>query len=217
MYVSGLGATLAQNIVDYRKENGAFKSRKQLLKVKRMGDKAFEQSAGFLRIPNGAKSLDNTAVHPESYKIVESIIKNEGCSLEELAGNEARCKEIDLNKYVTDKVGLPTLQDILTELEKPGRDPRTVAKVFQFDENVSKIEDLQIGMELSGIVTNITNFGAFVDVGVKQDGLVHISELANKFVSNPNDVVKLHQHVRVKVIDLDLSRKRVQLSMKQVE
>ena len=217
MYVSGLGATLAQNIVDYRKENGAFKSRKQLLKVKRMGDKAFEQSAGFLRIPNGSNSLDNTAVHPESYKIVESIIKNEGCTLEELAGNEARCKQIDLNKYVTDKVGLPTLQDILTELEKPGRDPRTVAKVFQFDENVSKIEDLQIGMELPGIVTNITNFGAFVDVGVKQDGLVHISELANKFVSNPNDVVKLHQHVRVKVIDLDLSRKRVQLSMKQVE
>lgn len=216
MYVSGLGSALAQNIVDYRKENGAFKNRKELLKVKRMGEKAFEQSAGFLRIPNGENTLDNTAVHPESYNIVQKIIKAEACTLEELAGNEARCKQIDLSKYVSDKVGLPTLQDILTELEKPGRDPRTLAKVFQFDENVSKIEDLQIGMELPGIVTNITNFGAFVDVGVKQDGLVHISELANKFVSNPNDIVKLHQHVRVKVVELDLSRKRIQLSMKQV-
>lgn len=216
-YVSGLGATLAQNIVDYRKENGAFTNRKQLQKVKRMGDKAFEQSAGFLRIPNGENPLDNTAVHPESYSIVKNIVKDLSCKLEDLAGNKQKCEEIDLNKYVSSKVGLPTLKDIVSELEKPGRDPRTMAKVFKFDDSVSKIEDLHEGMELPGIVTNITNFGAFVDVGVKQDGLVHISELANKFISNPNDVVKLHQHVRVKVIELDIARKRIQLSIKQVE
>jgi len=216
-YVSGLGATLAQNIVDYRKEYGAFTNRKQLKKVKRMGDKAFEQSAGFLRIPNGDNPLDNTAVHPESYSIVKNIVKDLSCKLEDLAGNKQKCEEIDLNKYVSSKIGLPTLKDIVSELEKPGRDPRTMAKVFKFDDSVSKIDDLHVGMELPGIVTNITNFGAFVDVGVKQDGLVHISELANKFISNPNDVVTLHQHVRVKVIELDLSRKRIQLSMKQVQ
>jgi len=182
-----------------------------------MGDKAFEQSAGFLRIPNGDNPLDNTAVHPESYSIVKNIVKDLSCKLEDLAGNKQKCEEIDLNKYVSSKIGLPTLKDIVSELEKPGRDPRTMAKVFKFDDSVSKIDDLHVGMELPGIVTNITNFGAFVDVGVKQDGLVHISELANKFISNPNDVVTLHQHVRVKVIELDLSRKRIQLSMKQVQ
>lgn len=217
MYVSGLGATLAQNIVDYRKEHGAFTKRQDLLKVKRMGEKAFEQSAGFLRIPNGVNPLDNTAVHPESYSIVKNILKDLSCELADLSGNKKACESIDINKYVSELVGLPTLKDIVNELEKPGRDPRTMAKVFRFDDSVSKIEDLQVGMELPGIVTNITNFGAFVDVGVKQDGLVHISELANKFISNPNDVVTLHQHVRVKVIELDLSRKRVQLSMKQLD
>lgn len=217
IYVSGLGATLAQNIVDYRKENGAFKSRKELMKVKRMGDKAYEQAAGFLRIPDASNPLDNTAVHPESYSIVQKMAKDLGCSIEELTGNEQKCKEIDLSKYVSDTVGLPTLKDIVVELEKPGRDPRTMVKVFNFDDSVTKIDDLRLGMELPGIVTNITNFGAFVDVGVKQDGLVHISELANKFVSNPNEVVKLHQHVRVKVTEVDIPRKRIQLSMKQVE
>lgn len=216
-YISGLGPVLAQNIVDYRAENGAFKNRKELKKVKRMGEKAYEQCAGFLRIADSKNPLDNTAVHPESYHIVEAIAKDMNCKIEDFAGNEEVCNNIDLKKYVTDSVGLPTLEDIRSELEKPGRDPRTVAKVFSFAEGIFKMEDLQVGMELPGIVSNITNFGAFVDVGVKQDGLVHISQLANRFVSNPADVVKLHQHVKVKVVELDIARKRIQLSMKDVE
>jgi uncharacterized protein len=216
-YVSGLGPQLAQNIVDYRAENGAFPSRKELMKVKRMGAKAFEQCAGFLRIPDAENPLDNSAVHPESYRIVKQMAKDNGCTVGDLIANEDLRKKIDLNRYVNDEVGLPTLKDILEELEKPGRDPRKHIKVFQFAEGIFKMEDLEVGMELPGIVTNITNFGAFVDVGVKQDGLVHISQLANRFISNPADVVQLHQHVRVKVIELDLARKRIQLSMKEVE
>ncbi len=216
-YISGLGPVLAQNIVDYRKENGAFKNRKELKMVKRMGEKAYEQCAGFLRISDSENPLDNTAVHPESYHIVEAIARDMNCKIEDFAGNEEVCNSIDLKKYVSDNVGLPTLEDIRSELEKPGRDPRTVAKVFSFAEGIFKIEDLQVGMELPGIVSNITNFGAFVDVGVKQDGLVHISQLANRFISNPADVVKLHQHVKVKVIELDIPRKRIQLSMKDME
>jgi uncharacterized protein len=216
-YVSGLGPQLAQNIVDYRAENGAFSSRKDILKVKRMGAKAFEQCAGFLRIPNSENPLDNSAVHPESYGIVTQMAKNTNCSVADLIADQNLRKQIDLNKYVTNDVGLPTLKDILEELEKPGRDPRTAIKVFQFKEGIYKIDQLEVGMEMPGIVTNITNFGAFVDVGVKQDGLVHISQLANRFVSDPADVVQLHQHVNVKVIEVDVARKRIQLSMKDCE
>ena len=216
-YVSGLGPQLAQNIVDYRAENGAFSSRKEILKVKRMGAKAFEQCAGFLRIPNSENPLDNSAVHPESYGIVKQMAKDLQCSVADLIADQNLRKQININKYVTDEVGLPTLKDIMDELEKPGRDPRTVIKVFQFKEGIFKIEQLEVGMEMPGIVTNITNFGAFVDVGVKQDGLVHISQLANRFVSNPADVVQLHQHVNVKVIEVDVARKRIQLSMKECE
>ncbi len=216
-YVSGLGPQLAQNIVDYRTEEGAFNSRKQLMKVKRMGAKAFEQCAGFLRIQNAKNPLDNSAVHPEAYSIVKEMAKDQKCSVEDLINdNELRLK-INLNDYVTPEVGLPTLKDIMEELEKPGRDPRQIIKVFQFKEGIYKIDQLELGMELPGIVTNITNFGAFVDVGVKQDGLVHISQLANRFVSNPADVVQLHQHVSVKVTEIDVARKRIQLSMKDLE
>ncbi len=216
-YVSGLGPQLAQNIVDYRTEEGAFTTRKQLMKVKRMGAKAFEQCAGFLRIHNAKNPLDNSAVHPEAYGIVKAMAKDQKCSVEDLINDKEIRSKINLNDYVTSEVGLPTLKDILEELEKPGRDPRQVIKVFQFKEGVYKIEQLELGMELPGIVTNITNFGAFVDVGVKQDGLVHISQLANRFVSNPADVVQLHQHVNVKVTEVDVARKRIQLSMKDVE
>ncbi|RZT93444.1 uncharacterized protein EV201_2606 [Ancylomarina subtilis] len=216
-YVSGLGPQLAQNIVDYRTENGAFTSRKELMKVKRMGAKAFEQCAGFLRIQNAKNPLDNSAVHPEAYGIVKAMAKDQNCSVEDLINDKEIRSKIDLNQYVSAEIGLPTLKDIMEELEKPGRDPRQVIKVFQFKEGVYKIEQLELGMELPGIVTNITNFGAFVDVGVKQDGLVHISQLANRFVSNPNDVVQLHQHVNVKVTEVDVARKRIQLSMKDVE
>ncbi len=216
-YVSGLGPQLAANIVEYRKENGNFTSREELKKVARLGAKAFEQSAGFLRIPNAKNPLDSSAVHPESYHVVEQMAKRQGCTVNDLLLNEELRAKIKLSEYITEKVGLPTLNDIMSELAKPGRDPRTVAKVFEFDPNVHKIEDLIPGMILPGIVTNITNFGAFVDVGVKQDGLVHISQLANRFISNPNDVVKLHQQVKVKVLEVDVARKRIQLSMKEAD
>lgn len=216
-YVSGLGPQLAKNIVEFRKENGAFASRSQLKKVPRLGDKAFEQCAGFLRIPDAKNPLDNSAVHPESYGIVEQMAKDAGCSVSDLLSNESLRKSINLNKYVTNTIGLPTLSDIMNELAKPGRDPRQGIKVFEFAEGIFSINDLVVGMVLPGIVTNITNFGAFVDVGVKQDGLVHISQMANKYVSNPADVVKLHQHVKVKVVEVDVARKRIQLSLKDVE
>ncbi|MEZ4955566.1 MAG: Tex family protein [Saprospiraceae bacterium] len=214
-YVSGLGPTLAQNIVSFRSENGEFISRKQLKKVPRMGEKAFEQCAGFLRIRNAKHPLDNTAVHPESYHIVEEMAADLGVKIPELIQKASLRQQIDLKKYVNETVGLPTLNDILKELAKPGLDPRGEAKAFEFG-NVRSIEDLSIGMVLPGIVTNITNFGAFVDIGVKQDGLVHISQLANKFVKNPADVVALNQQVQVKVVDIDRARSRVQLSMKEV-
>jgi uncharacterized protein len=216
-YVSGLGPQLAQNIVEWRTQNGTFKNRKQLGKVTRLGAKAFEQCAGFLRIANADYPLDNSGVHPESYAIVEQMAKDLGCSITDLMSSEELRKKITLHKYVTDKAGLPTLNDILKELAKPGLDPRKPAKVFEFSQDVHKIEDLYVGMILPGIVTNITNFGAFVDVGVKQDGLVHISQLANRFVSNPNEIVKLHQHVKVQVTDVDIVRKRIQLTMKGVK
>ncbi|HLN75004.1 MAG TPA: Tex family protein [Prolixibacteraceae bacterium] len=215
-YISGLGPLLAQNIVDYRRENGPFASRSELLKVPRMGAKAYEQSAGFLRIPDAVNPLDRTAVHPESYHVVEKMAKDLKCSLQELIANEELQKKIDLTKYITPKTGMPTLEDIRRELAKPGIDPRQGIKVFEFDPNIYKMEDIQVGMVLPGIVTNITKFGAFVDVGVKQDGLIHVSQMADRFISDPNEIVKLHQYVRVKVIELDLPRKRIQLSLKQV-
>lgn len=216
-YVSGLGPTLAQNIIDYRTANGAFRSRSQLLKVPRLGPSAFEQSAGFLRIPDAKNPLDNTAVHPESYKIVEKMAKDCGCSVAELIKDKDKRKSIRLDRYVSEKVGMPTLTDIMAELEKPGRDPREQLEEFEFDPNVSTPDDLVEGMVLPGIVTNITNFGAFVDIGVHQDGLVHISQLADRYVSDPIQVVKLHQHVMVKVIEVDRRRNRISLSMKAVD
>lgn len=213
-YVSGLGPTLAQNIVDYRTENGAFHSRKELLKVPRMGAKAFEQCAGFLRIPQADNPLDNSAVHPESYAIVEKMAKDLKCSVADLIKNKELRSQIDIKNYVTDTVGLPTLTDILQELDKPGRDPRQKIQVFEFDKNVQTIDDLQEGMELPGIINNITNFGCFVDIGIKENGLVHISQLADKFVSDPTTVVSMHQHVRVRVLSIDHERKRIQLTMK---
>ena len=214
-YVSGLGPQLAKNIVEYRSANGPFASRKELNKVPRLGAKAFEQCAGFLRIRDGKHPLDNSAVHPESYPLVEQMAGDLNCSVSDLLQSAELRKQLDLKKYVSAKVGLPTLNDIKAELEKPGRDPRSVIKVFEFSADVRSIEDLKPGMRLPGIVTNITNFGAFVDVGVKQDGLVHISQLANKFVSDPNEVVALHQHVEVKVLEVDVARKRIQLTMKE--
>lgn len=213
-YVSGIGPVLAQNIVDYRNEHGEFKSRKQLKEVPRMGEKVFEQCAGFLRVKNGVHPLDKSAVHPESYYIVEKMAADLNCSIDELTENKDLRKQIQLPKYVTDTVGLPTLKDILLELEKPGRDPRKSFEVFSFDDNVHKISDLHEGMRLPGIVTNVTNFGAFVDVGVHQDGLVHISQLADEFVDDPNKIVKVGQKVWVTVSEVDVKRKRIALSMK---
>ena len=215
-YISGLGPTLAQNIVNYRAEHGPFTSRKELMKVPRMGEKAFEQSAGFLRIPDGKNPLDNSAVHPESYPIVERMAKDLKCSVADLITDKALKKKLKLTDYLTDKVGMPTLLDIMEELDKPGRDPRQTIQVFAFDPTVKTIEDLKEGQVLPGIVTNITNFGCFVDVGIKENGLVHISELADRFVSDPTQVVSIHKHVKVKVLSVDLSRKRVQLSMKGI-
>ena len=215
-YISGLGPTLAQNIVNYRAEHGPFTSLKELMKVPRMGAKAFEQCAGFLRIPGAKNPLDNTAVHPESYHIVEQMAKDLKCTVDELITDKALKKKLKLTDYLTDKVGMPTLLDIMEELDKPGRDPRQTIQVFAFDPTVKTIEDLKEGQVLPGIVTNITNFGCFVDVGIKENGLVHISELADRFVSDPTQVVSIHQHVKVKVLSVDLSRKRVQLSMKGI-
>jgi len=208
-YISGLGPQLAQNIVNYRAENGAFNGRKELMKVPRMGAKAFEQCAGFLRIPNAKNPLDNTAVHPESYYIVEQMAKDLNCSVEELISNKELRNKINIQKYVSPTVGIPTLTDIMEELDKPGRDPRKTIKVFEFDRNIKTINDLHEGMILPGIVTNITNFGCFVDVGIKENGLVHVSQLADKFVSDPTEIVSIHQHVMVQVIGVDLDRKRV--------
>lgn len=215
-YVSGLGATLAQNIVDYRTANGPFRSRRELLKVPRMGAKAFEQSAGFLRIPHAENPLDNSAVHPESYRVVEQMAKDMGCSVAELMDNKELRSKIRMEKYVTDTVGLPTLTDIMQELDKPGRDPRQQIQVFEFDNSVHSMDDLKEGMELPGIVTNITNFGCFVDIGIKENGLVHISQIADRFISDPTAIVSIHQHVRVKVLSIDRDRKRIQLTMKGV-
>lgn len=216
-YVSGLGTSLAQNIVNYRAENGAFTSRAQLKKVPRLGNVAYQQCAGFLKVTNAKNPLDNSTVHPESYYIVEQMAKDKGCKVADLIGNKELLKTIALQQYITSEVGLPTLTDIIKELEKPGVDPREQLEEFEFDAHVHTIDDLVVGMELPGIVTNITNFGAFVDLGVHQDGLIHISQLADKFVSDPNSVVHLQQHVRVKIIEVDLCRKRIGLSMKHIK
>lgn len=216
-YISGLGPVLAQNIVQYRAENGPFDSRKDLKKVPRLGEKAFEQCAGFLRIPNGSNPLDNSAVHPESYPVVEKMAADLHCTVGELMKRKELKQQICLEQYQTDEIGMPTLQDIMKELDKPGRDPRSEIQEFSFNPDIHTIDDLQGGMVLPGIVTNITNFGCFVDVGIKENGLVHISELADRFVSNPAEVVSIHQHVQVRVLSIDTARKRVQLSMKGVE
>lgn len=215
-YISGLGPQLAQNIVDYRSKNGPFASRKELMMVPRMGEKAFEQSAGFLRIQDAENPLDNSAVHPESYSVVEQMARDLGCTVGDLIVKKELRKSLNLEKYILQTVGLPTLNDIMEELDKPGRDPRKCIRVFEFDPSVKTIDDLREGMVLPGIVTNITNFGCFVDVGIKENGLVHISQLADRFVSDPTEVVSLHQHVKVKVIGVDRDRKRVQLTMKEI-
>ncbi len=216
-YISGLGPSIAANIVEYRNAHGAFTKRSDLKKVPRLGDKAFEQCAGFLRIDGSENPLDNSAVHPERYSLVEKMAKDAGFKLQDIVGRNDLRQVIKLEKYLSNDVGLPTLEDILTELEKPGRDPRKSVKVLQFDQSVRKPEDLIPGMVLPGIITNITAFGAFVDVGVKQDGLVHVSQLADRFVSDPMEVVKLHQHVKVRVLEVDLARKRIAFSMKDIK
>ena len=212
-YVSGLGATLAQNIVDYRAEHGPFATRNDLKRVPRMGDKSFEQSAGFLRIPDAKNPLDNSAVHPERYRLVEQMAHNLGCNVSELIANTELRAKVDINKYVNESVGLPTLRDIMAELEKPGRDPREAIEVWSFDERIRTIEDVKVGMVLPGIVTNVTNFGCFVDIGIKENGLVHVSQLCRQFVSDPTTVVSIHQHVQVKVIGIDMERKRISMTM----
>ncbi len=216
-YISGLGPQLAQNIVDYRTEHGAFSSRKELMNVPRMGAKAFEQSAGFLRIPGACNPLDNSAVHPDSYPVVEKMARDLGVDIEMLIKNKELKKSLQLEKYITGQIGLPTLNDIITELDKPGKDPRQSAKVFAFDPNIKTINDLTPGMVLPGIVTNITQFGCFVDIGIKENGLIHVSQLADRYISDPTEVVSIHQHLRVKVLDIDTERKRIQLSLKDVE
>jgi uncharacterized protein len=215
--VSGLGPVLAQNIIDFRAENGPFTKRADLLKVARMGAKAFEQAAGFLRIDNPDYPLDNSAVHPESYHVVNKMAKDLNCTVGELVKKKELQSKIDIRKYITETIGLPTLKDIMEELAKPGRDPRSKIEIFEFSQDVFSMADLKPGMVIPGIVTNITNFGAFVDIGVKQDGLVHISQLANRFIKDPNEVVKLNQHVKVKVLEVDVVRKRIQLSMKEAD
>ncbi len=216
-YISGLGRSLAQKIVEFRAENGPFKSRHELMKVPRMGEKAFEQSAGFLRIQGGINPLDNSAVHPESYPIIEKMATDVYVDINTLLKEPDIRSKIDIKKYISGNTGLPTLLDIMEELAKPGRDPRMFIKIFEFDPNVHKIDDLKPGMILPGIVTNVTRFGCFVDVGVHQDGLVHISQLADRFISDPGEIVKLHQHVNVKVLEVDAIRKRIQLSMKETK
>lgn len=216
-YISGLGPQLALNITNYRAENGAFASRKELMKVPRMGAKAFEQCAGFLRIPNAKNPLDNTAVHPESYHIVEKMAKDLGCTVAELIANKELRGRIDLKQYITSTVGLPTLNDIMQELDKPGRDPRETAKVFEFDRSIRTLNDLREGMILPGIVGNITNFGAFVDLGIKENGLIHLSQMADRYISDPSEVVSIHQHITVKVLSIDKERKRIQLTLKGIE
>ena len=213
-YVSGIGPALADKIVDYRNRQGAFSSRQELKKVERLGDKAFEQCAGFLRVRESDNPLDRSAVHPERYALVQQMATDAGATVDQLMGDKDLRQKIDINRYVTADCGLPTLQDIMKELDKPGLDPRARFEVFEFDKNISRIEDVKAGMELPGIVTNITAFGAFVDIGVHQDGLVHISQLANRRVNDPSEVVTLHQHVRVKVLDVDLRRRRISLTMK---
>lgn len=215
-YVSGLSSALAQNIVDYRVENGAFENRRELMKVPRMGAKSFEQSAGFLRIPGADNPLDNSAVHPESYHIVEKMAKDAGCTVQELISSKEKRAAVQLERYITDKVGMPTLLDIMAELEKPGRDPRNSIKIFSFDDSIRTITDLKVGMVLPGIVTNITAFGCFVDIGIKENGLIHISELSNSFVSDPTSVVAIHQQLKVRVKAVDLERKRISLSLKDI-
>jgi uncharacterized protein len=215
-YISGLGPQLAQNIIDYRTANGPFGSRKELMKVPKMGVRTFEQAAGFLRIEGAANPLDNSAVHPESYPVVETMAGELGCSVSDLISNETLRKSIDLKRYVSDKTGLPTLNDIMGELARPGRDPREKLVEFAFDPNVKTIEDLHEGMVLPGIITNITNFGAFVDIGLHENGLVHVSRMSNRFITSPAEVVSLHQHVTVKVVEIDLVRKRISLSMKDI-
>ena len=214
-YVSGIGGTLAENIIKYRNEIGKFSSRKQLLKVPRLGGKAFEQCAGFLRIPEGDELLDQSAVHPEAYPLVEAIAKELGVAVNALIGKEELLKTVDVKKYATEQIGELTIKDILNELKKPGLDPRSEAQVFEFA-NIFSIDDVRVGMEVPGVVTNITRFGAFVDIGVKQDGLVHVSEMSTTYITDPNEAVKLNQHVKVKVMEVDVVRKRIALSMKQL-